>query len=86
MSSSKESRSRFLTDCGPDNNLESRLSSRQPFLKACEAPRDSNRPIAKLTQRELSLQLKLEGLLESISGRWVGELLVGTAIRPHKNK
>ena len=34
----------------------------------------------------MSLQLKLEGLLESISGRWVGKLLRRAAIRPHKNK
>lgn len=34
----------------------------------------------------MSLQLKLEGLLASISGRWVGKLLRRAAIRPHKNK
>ena len=54
--------------------------------KAYEDPKDSNRPIAKWTHRELSWQLKLEGVLKSISGRWVGKLLRRASIRSHKNK
>jgi transposase len=56
------------------------------FKKACEDPKDSDRPIAKWTRRELSLQLIAEGIFDSISGRWIGELLNRAAIRPHKNK
>lgn len=56
------------------------------FKKACEDPKDSDRPIARWTARELSLQMILEGVLESISGNWVSRLLRRAAIRPHKNK
>lgn len=56
------------------------------FKKACEDPKDSDRPIARWTARELSLQMVLEGAIESISGRWVSRLLGRAAIRPHKNK
>lgn len=55
------------------------------FQKACEAPKASNRPIASWTHRDLSLQLKPEGLSDSMSGRWVGNLIRQAAIRPHKN-
>lgn len=56
------------------------------FKKACEDPKDSDRPIARWTARELAHQLKLEGLLNSISGRWVSTLLGRAKIRPHRNK
>lgn len=56
------------------------------FKKACEDPKDSGRPIARWTHRELSHQMVAEGLLDAISGRWIGKLLRRAAIRPHKNK
>ena len=56
------------------------------FKKACEDPKDSDRPIAKWTHRELSLQLIADGIFDAISGRWIGKLLRRAAIRPHKNK
>ena len=45
------------------------------FKKACEDPKDSDRPIAKWTHRELSLQMIADGVLNAISGRWIGKLL-----------
>lgn len=56
------------------------------FKKACEDPKDSDRPIAKWSHRELSLQLIADGVFDAISGRWIGKLLRRASIRPHKNK
>lgn len=56
------------------------------FKKACEDPKDNDRPIGRWTARELSLQMVLDGVIQSISGRWVSRLLRRAAIRPHKNK
>lgn len=56
------------------------------FKKACEDPKDSDRPIANWTHRELSCQMIVDGVLNAISGRWIGKLLRRAALRPHKNK
>lgn len=56
------------------------------FKNACEAPKDSGRPIAKWTHRELAVQVVADGFLKSISGRWIGKLLRRASIRPHRNK
>lgn len=56
------------------------------FKKACEDPKESDRPIAKWTHRELAFQMIADGVMGAISGRWIGKLLRRAAIRPHKNK
>jgi len=56
------------------------------FKKACEDPKDSDRPIAKWTHRELSLQMIADGVFDAVSAGWIGKLLRRASIRPHKNK
>lgn len=71
----------------PRAGRKSTITSEQQaavFKKACEDPKESNRPIAKWTHRELAMQMIADGV--SISGRWIGKLLGRAAIRPHKNK
>ena len=53
---------------------------------ACENPEDSERPISNWTGWELAEELKLRGIIDSISPRWVSELLRRADLRPHLNK
>ncbi len=53
---------------------------------ACEDPEDSGRPISNWTGWELADEIKLRGIVDSISPRWVSELLRRLNIRPHLNK
>jgi len=73
----------------PRTGRKPKMTSEQQaavFKKACEDPKDSNRPISKWTHRELSLQMIADGVFDAISGRWIGKLLRRASIRPHKNK
>jgi len=53
---------------------------------ACENPEDAERPISNWTGWELAEELKLRGIVDSISPRWVSELLRRADLRPHLNK
>lgn len=53
---------------------------------ACENPEDSGRPISNWTGWELAEELKSRSIIDSISPRWVTELLRRADLRPHLNK
>lgn len=58
----------------------------QMISLACEYPEDSGRPIGNWTGWELAEELKSRSILDSISPRWVSELLRRADLRPHLNK
>jgi transposase len=53
---------------------------------ACESPRDSGRPVADWTGRELADEMQQRGIVESISASHVNELLRNMELQPHKRK
>ncbi|MEO1528288.1 MAG: helix-turn-helix domain-containing protein [Planctomycetota bacterium] len=55
------------------------------FKTACEDPK-KRPPISRWSGGEFRLHLMAERLIDSISGRWINELLRRAKIRLHRNK
>lgn len=53
------------------------------FALACSPPEDYGRPISHWTLRELADEIIKQGIIESISARYVGRLLEEAELKPH---
>lgn len=58
----------------------------QLTAKACEDPKDSERPISHWTSDELAAEMQLSENPFTVSARWVRDLLANLSIRPHKHE
>jgi len=79
---------KLLSD-SPRGGRKLRIDAQQQaalFKTACEVPEKKDCPIARWSGAELRRQLIEDKVVDSISSRWVNELLRRATIRPQKNK
>ena len=58
----------------------------QIIAVACEVPEESGRPVTHWTPRELTDEVMLRGIVETISPRHIDRFLKGGDLRPHKSQ
>ncbi|NJL37996.1 MAG: helix-turn-helix domain-containing protein [Leptolyngbyaceae cyanobacterium SM1_4_3] len=58
----------------------------QLFAIACEPPPTCGRPISHWTSRELADEMMKQGIVESISPRYVGRLMNEADLKPHQSQ
>lgn len=58
----------------------------QLFAIACKNPQTYGRPISDWTPRELALEMVKQGIVKTISPRYVGRLLEEASLKPHQSE